>query len=231
MEPTDQAPRGATAFPKSRFVLTMLYGGMTVIAGVLAFKQFAVGPQVVEAGILAFRRLVVISSVTAQLYGKKAADQLVLWGFMPLAFSIVLIFIVLALPPSPDMPAENLTAFETVHAQTPRIMAAGPVAYGVSLLLNVWLFDRLRGSGAGEGGSLWLMARGAIASAISQAVDTLIFITLAFYGEFPIGDLLIGQAIAKIVLSFVLVPFLIAGALAVARWLDRNTEVRDGAAA
>ena len=64
------------------------------------------------------------------------------------------------------------------------------------------------------------MARGAIASAISQAVDTLIFITLAFYGEFPIVSLLVGQAVAKIVLSFVLVPFLILGAVAVARRLD-----------
>ncbi len=208
--------------PRAQFVLTLLYGGMTVIAGVLAFKQFAIGPLVVESGILAFLLLVVISSTTAQLYGKPAADRLVLWGFLPLAFSIGLIWLVLALPVSPDMPAVNLAAFELVHGQTPRIMAAGPVAYGVSLLLNVWIFNKLRGKGpeGKAGGNLWLMARGGIASAISQAVDTLIFITLAFYGEFPIGNLLVGQAIAKIVLSLVLVPFLIAGAVALARKMD-----------
>ncbi len=207
---------------RSLFVMTLLYGGMTVIAGVLAFKQFAIGPIVVESGILAFLLLVVISSVVSQLHGKAMADRLVLWGFLPLAFSIGLIFIVLALPASPQMPAENLLAFNTVHGQTPRIMAAGPVAYGVSLLLNVWIFNKLRGKGPNgdRGGGLWLMARGAIASAISQAIDTVIFITLAFYGEFPIGDLLIGQAVAKIVLSFVLVPFLIAGAIALAKRLD-----------
>ncbi|MEL1249964.1 queuosine precursor transporter [Aurantiacibacter gilvus] len=211
-----------TSMPRAQFVLTMLYGGMTVIAGVLAFKQFAIGPLVVESGILAFLLLVVLSSTTAQLYGKPAADRLVLWGFLPLAFSIALIWLVLALPVSPDMPPENLAAFELVHGQTPRIMAAGPVAYGVSLLLNVWIFSKLRGKGPeGEnGGNLWLMVRGGIASAISQAVDTLIFITLAFYGEFPIGNLLVGQAIAKIVLSLVLVPFLIAGAVALARKMD-----------
>lgn len=218
---TDTAfPAPAIPIARSMFVLTLLYGGMTVIAGVLAFKQFAVGPLVVESGILAFLLLVVISSAVAQLHGKAAADRLVLWGFLPLAFSIVLIGIVLALPASPDMPAENLAAFERVHGQTPRIMAAGPVAYGVSLLLNVWIFNKLRGKG--DGGGVWLMARGAIASAISQAIDTVIFITLAFYGEFPIGDLLIGQAIAKIVLSFVMVPFLIAGAVALAKRLDRQ---------
>jgi len=208
------------SLPRSYFVFSLLYGGMTVIAGVLAYKQFAIGPLVVESGILAFLLLVVLSSAVSQLHGKAAADRLVLWGFLPLAFSVALIGLVLLLPASPDMPAENLAAFERVHGQTPRIMAAGPAAYGVSLLLNVWIFNKLRGKGGKDGGGMWLMARGAIASAISQAVDTLIFITLAFYGEFPIGSLLVGQAIAKIVLSFVLVPFLILGAVAIARRLD-----------
>lgn len=215
-----QAQAQTLPIARSLFVLTLLYGGMTVIAGVLAFKQFAIGPIVVESGILAFLLLVVISSVISQLHGKATADRLVLWGFLPLAFSILLIFVVLALPASPDMPAENLAAFELVNGQTPRIMAAGPVAYGVSLLLNVWIFDKLRGKSEGGGGNFWLMTRGAIASAISQAIDSLIFVTLAFYGEFPIGPLLVGQAIAKVVLSFVLVPFLIVGALALAKRLD-----------
>ena len=36
---------------------------------------------------------------------------------------------------------------------------------------------------------------------LSQIVDTLIFITVAFYGVFPIGELLLGQMLAKVVLS------------------------------
>ncbi len=35
-------------------------------------------------------------------------------------------------------------------------------------------------------------------------------------------NLLIGQIIAKVVLSLVLVPFLITGGVAFARWLDRR---------
>ena len=50
----------------------------------------------------------------------------------------------------------------------------------------------------------------------------MIFITLAFYGQFAITNLLIGQIIAKVVLSLVLVPFLITGGVAFARWLDRR---------
>jgi queuosine precursor transporter len=205
------APAPTPAIPRPLFVYALLYGGMTVLAGVLGFKQIALPlgftTLAVESGIFAFLMLVAISSAISQLYGRGMANRLVLWGFAPLGLSILLIQLVLAFPPSPQMPPENLAAFETVLSQTGRIMIAGPIAYGVSLLLNVWLFEKLRGDG--DGGGFWMMLRGGFASAVSQAVDTLIFITVAFYGQFDIVPLLIGQAIAKVVLSFVLVPLII----------------------
>ena len=209
MDHTPSAP--TTAIPRPLFVYALLYGGMTVLAGVLGFKQIALPlgftTLAVESGIFAFLMLVAISSAIAQVYGRAVANKLVLWGFAPLGLSILLIWVVLSLPPSPNMSAENLAAFETVLSQTGRIMIAGPIAYGVSLLLNVWLFEKLRGNG--DGGGFWMMLRGGFASAISQTVDTLIFVTVAFYGLFDIVPLLIGQTIAKVVLSLVLVPVII----------------------
>ena len=214
-----------TAMPRGLFVMSLLYGGMAVIAGVLAFKQVQIPftQLAVEAGIFAFLILVVISSAVAQIYGEATARRLVWWGFLPLAVSAALIFLVLALPASPEMlefRQADLAAYETVLSQTPRIMAAGPAAYLVSLLLNVWLFSKLRGTTDGEGSTLGLMVRGAIASALSQAIDSVIFVSLAFYGEFDITNLLIGQVIAKVVLSLVLVPPLIALGVRCARALD-----------
>ena len=215
-DPTPQPPTIAAPL----FVLCLLYGGMTVIAGVLGFKQVALGSLAVEAGIFAFLMLVVISSAVAQLYGRGTANRLVLWGFLPLFASMALIGLVLLLPASADMGPERLGAFETVLSQNLRIMAAGPAAYGVSMLLNVTIFSILKGKADDAGSTAWMMARGAIASALSQVVDTLIFITLAFYGEFPIGSLLLGQALAKVVLSVMLVPPLIALAVGLARRYD-----------
>jgi uncharacterized integral membrane protein (TIGR00697 family) len=174
----------------------------------------------VESGIFAFLFLVVLSSATAQVHGPKMANRLVTWGFLPLAMSIVLILVVLRIPADPQMWPDGLAAFQLIHATTPRIMAAGPVAYLVSLLLNVWIFSKLRGADD-TGGGVGLMVRGAIASALSQAIDSVLFITLAFGGEREIGTLIAGQALAKIALSIVLVPFLIAFAVRLARWLDR----------
>ncbi|QUL39436.1 queuosine precursor transporter [Erythrobacter sp. JK5] len=218
-EPMTTSP---VSIPLSLFVFALLYGGMTVLAGFLAVKQVQLWPTNlgVEAGIFAFLVLVVLSSAITQIHGKQMANKLVWWGFLPLGASIVLIFFVLALPADPAMWPEGLEAFQLIHATTPRIMAAGPAAYLVSLLLNVWIFDRLRGTG--EASTSSLMARGAVASALSQALDSVIFVTLAFAGERDITNLLIGQVIAKVALSLVLVPFLITFGVKAAQWLDRR---------
>ncbi len=217
------APAAAITMPLGMFVFTLLYGGMTVLAGVLAFKQVQLWPTdlAVESGIFAFLLLVVVSSTLSQLYGRALAERIVWWGFLPLLIASLLMLLVLNLPASTEMlagRADDLAAFERVHSTVWRVWAAGPAAYIVSLLLNVWIFDRLKG--ANSGGAVDLMVRGAIASALSQAVDSVIFITLAFYGLFPITNLLIGQVIAKVALSLVLVPFLITGGVKAARWLD-----------
>lgn len=190
---------------------------MVCIAGVLANKQVALGPLAVEAGIFAFLMLIVTSSSVAELFGRSTANRLVAVGFVPLVFSILLGILVLALPASHDMPRERLDAFTTIMGATPRIWIAGIIAYGVSQFLNVTIFSALRGK-EGKGRLIWL--RAAIAGVLSQIVDTLLFITISFYGEFDITDLLIGQMLAKIVLSAVLVGPLVSAFVALARRLD-----------
>ena len=208
----------APAIPPSLFALSIFYGGMVCIAGVLGNKQVALGPLAVEAGIFAFLLLVVTSSAVAELHGRTVANRLVLVGFVPLLTSLVLSLVVLSLPPSPDMDPARLSAFDTMMSGTPRIWLGGITAYGVSTFLNVTIFSRLK---AREGaGLLWL--RAGIASVLSQVVDTLIFITIAFYGVFPIAELLMGQMLAKVVLSALLVPPLVYLFVALGRKFDEG---------
>ena len=208
----------AGVVPKSLFLFSIFYGGMVCIAGVLGNKQAALGPLAVEAGIFAFLFLVVTSSAVAEIHGRSTANKLVLFGFVPLLVSLLLTLLVLAVPPSPEMQPERLEAFEMMMLATPRIWLGGIVAYGISQFLNVTIFSRLKQEG---GRMLWL--RSAVAGVLSQIVDTLLFITIAFYGVFPIGELLLGQMIAKVVLSAVLVPPLIYLFVALGRRLDAGT--------
>jgi len=212
---TDQAAP-APAISRSLFAFAIFYGGMVCIAGVLGNKQVALGPLAVEAGIFAFLLLVVTSSAVAELHGRETANRLVLIGFVPLIISLLLSIAVLAVPAAKEMDPARLSAFETIMGGTPRIWLGGILAYGTSQLLNVTIFSKLKGR---EGNRL-LWFRSGIASVLSQIVDTLIFITVAFYGVFPIAELLMGQMLAKVVLSVVLVPPLIYAFVALGRRLD-----------
>lgn len=208
--------RPTPAIPRSLFAFSIFYGGMVCIAGVLGNKQVALGPLAVEAGIFAFLLLVVTSSAVAELHGRAIANRLVQIGFAPLIASILLSIAVLQAPAAPAMDPARREAFALMMGATPRIWLGGIIAYGVSQTLNVTIFSWLKREG---GGLLWL--RAGLASILSQIVDTLLFVTIAFWGVFPVGALLAGQMLAKVTLSAVLVPPLIYLAVAIGRWLDR----------
>jgi queuosine precursor transporter len=212
----DMSTAPASAISRSLFAFSIFYGGMVTIAGVLGAKQVALGwGLAVEAGIFPFLVLVAISSAVAELHGKEAANRLLRYGFAPLIAAILLTFIILRLPTDEGMYEPAKEAFPIILGQSWRMMAAGIVAYGVSVTLNIWIFAKL----AGKTGRFAAL-RGFVAAALSQIVDTLIFITVSFYGVRPIGELMLGQAVAKVVLSAVLVPLIIVLCVAIGRRLD-----------
>jgi hypothetical protein len=220
--------QSAPAIPRSLFAFSIFYGGMVCIAGVLGNKQvtlgplsglgpvFGLGPLAIEAGIFAFLLLVITSSAIAELHGAKIANKLVQFGFVPLIMSILLSLVVLVIPAADDMEPARRDAFALMMGATPRIWIAGIISYGISQTLNVTVFSYLKGR---EGQSmLWL--RAGAASILSQIVDTLLFVSIAFYGVFPIREILLGQMIVKVVLSALLVPPLIYLMVAIGRRLD-----------
>ena len=203
------------SIPRSLFVLAILYGGMVPLGGFLGAKQASLGPLAVEAGIFPFLTLVALSSAIAELHGRDIANRLVRYGFVPLIVAIGWTFLVVRLPTDPGMYEPAKEAFPIIMSQGARMMAAGIIAYGVSVTLNIWLFDKLRNA-VGK----FAAVRGFIAAALSQIVDTVIFIGISFYGVRPIMDLMIGQALAKVVLSAVMVPVIIALVVRIGRKLD-----------
>lgn len=207
---TAQSP----AITRSLFVFSLLYGGLVVLAGILGTKLAALGHWpllgnlAVESGIFAFLLLVVISSAVAELHGQDTANRLVRFGFVPLIVSMGLLGLVIdVVPPAPFWTDQE--AFARLLGQGARMQFAGLVAYGISQTLNVAIFSRLAG---GNGKALLLRAW--VASLLSQTIDTVLFITIAFYGvvdaasgqPMPIGAIMEGQIISKLLLSTIMVP-------------------------
>ncbi len=209
------------AFPRSLFIYSLLYGGLCVLAGVMGVKLSSLGHWpllgglAVESGIFAFLFLVIISSAVAELFGQERANQLVRFGFVPLIVSMIMLTLVIrAVPPAPFWGDQE--AFAKLLGQGVRMQFAGLISYGTSQTLNVYLFSRIAG---GQGKALVLRAW--LASMLSQTVDTILFITISFYGQdMPLGQIMEGQIISKLVLSTIMVPPLIVVFVKLGRWLD-----------
>ena len=228
-----QVPPRTLIIPRALFVFSLLYGGLVVLAGVLGTKIASLGhwpvlgDLAVESGIFAFLLLVVMSSAVAELYGQATANRLVRFGFLPLIVSMVLLSVVIHLvPPAPFWGDQE--PYARLLGQGARMQFAGLCSYGISQTLNVYLFARLAGGeNPGKTGKL-LMVRAWIASLISQVVDTVIFITISFYGTIdaagqptPIRSIMEGQIISKVVLSTIMVPPFIWLFVRLGRKLDR----------
>ncbi|MBS0474657.1 MAG: queuosine precursor transporter [Proteobacteria bacterium] len=221
MDTPSQAP--GALIPKSLFVFALLYGGLCVLAGVLGTKLASLGhwpvlgDLAVESGIFAFLLLVVMSSAVAELFGQATANRLVRYGFVPLIVSMILLTIVIrVVPPAPFWHDQD--AFARLLGQGARMQFAGLVSYGTSQTLNVYLFSRLLG---GQGRPL--IVRAWLASLLSQVVDTILFITISFYGQdLPLMQIMEGQIISKLVLSTIMVPPLIVVFVRLGRWLDQQ---------
>ena len=128
---------------------------------------------------------------------------------------VMLTLVIHVVPPAPFW--QDQDAFARLLGQGARMQFAGLISYGTSQTLNVYLFSRIAG---GQGKALVLRAW--IASLLSQIVDTILFITISFYGQdMPLGQIMEGQIISKLVLSTIMVPPLIVVFVKLGRWLDR----------
>ena len=228
MKTTPSSAPAAHAVPPSLFLYALLYGGMVVLAGVLGAKLADVGTwpligrMTVESGIFAFLLLVVMSSAVSELHGAAVAQRLVRFGFIPLIVSMVLIRTVIDVVPPAQIWA-NQSQFALILGQGARMQFAGLCSYGLSQTLNVTVFAWLAGSGIGRR----LVVRAWLASLLSQMVDTVIFITLSFWGvagadghPLPLAVMMGSQIVAKLALSTVMVPLLVWLAVRLGRWLD-----------
>ncbi|MDK2920531.1 MAG: queuosine precursor transporter [Desulfonauticus sp.] len=172
-------------------LLISAFTGSLVISQVLASKIVLLGGLVVPAGVLAYSITFVATDVISEIWGKDVAKRVVWGGFISVLISLLLIKGALLLPAASFWPHEQ--AFNTILSSTPRIILASFIAYLVSQAHDVWAFhfwkDRFQGR------HLWF--RNNLSTIVSQVIDTVLFIGIAFYGSMPILPIIAGQLIIK----------------------------------
>lgn len=207
-------------------LLLSLYIFCIAVAELMGSKVFAItkiGSFPLNASVAIFVIPVIfsINDIITEVYGKERARSIVRAGifvvFLIFCFSALAIY----LPPSTRF-APSEVAYDTIFGKSLRFSAASLVAFAVAELLDVFIFAEIRKK-LGKS-RLWL--RNNVSNFISQFLDSVIFISLAFYtlGQsfesnfLFLSSLILPYWILKCLMSIIETPFVYAGV----KWLKSD---------
>ncbi|PSQ55349.1 integral membrane-like protein [Halobacteriales archaeon SW_8_68_21] len=183
-----------------------------VLALPLPFALPVVGAEVLLPGAaLAYALTFLASDCYAELYGRRATQVVVNVAFLANFLVLALVWSTLA---APGVDPEVSAAFQTALGPAANVVAGSLLAYVVSQNWDVFVFHAIRDR-TGER-MLWLRNIGSTAT--SQAIDTAIFVGVAFYaaplllGVGPVFDppallaLGVGQYLLKLAIALLDTP-------------------------
>lgn len=192
-------------FVMAAFVAIILLSNVIGAGKVAQIWLPGIGYWPFGAGILFFPISYVIGDVLTEVYGYARARRVIWAGTIAVLFMAFMSFVVVALPPAPDW--KNQAAYETIFGQVPRIVFASVCAFWAGEFVNSYVLARMKLLTAGK--MLWTRTIGSTVA--GQAVDSLIFYPLAFWGaEGWTNDLvltvLVTQWILKVSWEVILTP-------------------------
>jgi len=172
---------------KNLTLLTCLFVMTILVGNILASKICLIGPFVVPSAISIYWMSYLFTDVIGEQFGKKEANQAVRFGFYCQLIMIGAIYLAIQLPIAPF--ADNQDAFKNILGGSLRIFIASSISYIVSQSWDVFIFHKIRN----QWGTDKKYLRNNLSTLSSQAIDTIIFITIAFYGLVPNIWIMIGS--------------------------------------
>ena len=167
---------------KSYAILSCLFAGTIVAANLMGTKVipfFTIGSYQFtgSVGIFLFPLSFLITDIVAEIYGPKATRMLVTGTLMVLVLVLGVTALATFLPPAERFAAQN-EPYVGVFRSSLRIMLASMVAFTLSQYHDVWAFDFWKRKTNGR----FLWVRNNASTMVSQLIDTVIFMLIAFWG-------------------------------------------------
>ncbi|MDX9914996.1 MAG: queuosine precursor transporter [Sphaerochaeta sp.] len=170
-----------------------------IVANIQVTKNVSLFALEATLGNIVYATGFLATDILSELYGKKESYKAVAIGFFSLLSMTALMQMALLFEPSASDIAQQ--SLSTIFSLMPRIALASLSAYLVSNLHDVWAFDLWRRLRPGRH-TLWI--RNNFSTIVSQLIDTVIFVAIAFWGVYP------WQVLWQIALSTYLLKWVVA---------------------
>lgn len=174
---------------KAYSYLTGTFCALIIASNILATKTLKVEFIMLPCSIMTFPILFIVNDILSEIYGYKMAKNVIYLGFILNIIAIILYSIAIMLPS--DSP--NAEAFSSILSTTPRLFIAGLISYLMGNIINSKIMVVLK-----EKYNDYLFVRCIASTVVGEAIDSIIFITVSFYGVFP-GELIITMICCQVV--------------------------------
>lgn len=166
--------------------LTGLFTATLLISNTIDNKIFmlGVGSLALPAGIILFPLAYIFGDVLTEVYGYAASRKVIWTGFVSLILMVLTYEAARILPPAPFWPHQD--SYEHILGHLPRIVMASMLAYFAGEFCNSYALAKIKVKMAGQAMPL----RFVVSTLIGQAVDTSVFVSVAFIGLYPTSNLL-----------------------------------------
>ncbi len=188
------------------------------------------------AGAVIWPVVFITSDLINEYFGKRGVKRISYLAAFFIAYSFLVIFITMKLPPAQWwLDANNQDtqgnyfnmdfAFNKILGQGQRIIVASLVAFLIGQLVDVYVFQRLRKMTGSK--MLWLRATGS--TLVSQFIDSFVVLYLAFAGIFSneqITAIGFTNYIYKFSVAILLTPLIYLGHYVIDRYLGKENAVQ-----
>ncbi len=187
------------------FVTVLICSNLIGPAKIAQIDAPLLGTLTFGSGVLFFPISYVFGDVLTEVYGYARARKVIWAGFGGLAFASLMASVVVALPPASFW--KHQEAYEVAFGSTWRIVAASMVAYFCGEFVNSYVLARMKIMTAGK----WLWTRTIGSTIFGEAVDSVLFYPLAFYGTGIIPNdklplVMVAQFVGKVGVEVVFTP-------------------------
>jgi hypothetical protein len=178
----------------------------TIVANIQVLTNINLFGLKATLGNIVYGTIFLGTDVLTEIYGKKEAKKAVFIGFGVMsAYYIIMQLAISFTPNEADWAMPHLRSLLEI---VPQILLGSALAFIVSQLIDVQIFSKLKEK---LPETKWLWVRNNGSTLLSQLIDTVIFVPIAFYGVYNssiIFEIIITTYVVKLLVALLDTPII-----------------------
>jgi uncharacterized integral membrane protein (TIGR00697 family) len=184
-------------------IITGLFVAVLLISNIASTKIVQLWKFSFDGGTILFPISYIFGDILTEVYGYSQSRKVIWIGFLSALLMSLTLGLVALLKPAAGWQYQD--AYMKILGQTPRIVTASLVAYFAGEFSNSFVLAKMKIMTKGR----WLFTRTIGSTIVGEGIDTLIFVTIAFFGLYSnrlLFIIIVSNYVFKVSFEVVLTP-------------------------